>query len=114
MKSFLKNVINSKFSNEIVQLIKFDIEKEFKKLLEKKIVIEKKFLDFNIIQSLQNCYNIIKSKSIPFSQIFDSFPSSITKILIDGMEALNFILISGKLNNYAIFPRSRQNNLPYF
>ena len=37
MKSFLKNVINSKFSNEIVQLIKFDIEKEFKKLLEKKL-----------------------------------------------------------------------------
>ena len=104
MKSFLKNVINSKFSNEIVQLIKFDIEKEFKKLLEKKIIIEKKFLDFNIIQSLQNCYNIIKSKSIPFSQIFDSFPSSITKILIDGKEALNFILISGKKIIMQYFP----------
>ena len=104
MKSFLKNVINSKFSNEIVQLIKFDIEKEFKKLLEKKIVIEKKFLDFNIIQSLENCYNIISNNSKTISQIFDTFPSSITKILINGQEALNIVLLSGKKIIMQYFP----------
>ena len=110
MESFLKNVVNSKFSSEIVQLIQFDIRTEFKKLLEEKFILDKKLLDFNIVQSLENCFNLIRSKD--FKDMFGDTPSKLTKILIGGTEALKVTLISGKKIIMKYFPD--QNKITYY
>ena len=86
---FLKEVINSAFSNEISEIINFenlDIGKEFQKFFINKLNLKKNFLNIkttNYIKAKSNNYSVTL-----FNNLFDEAPKYIEKVLYKGKEAM--------------------------
>ena len=106
IENFLKNVIHSEFSKEIIKLINFDIEREIKIILEKRFYVDNNFLNTNILQNIKNCNKIFYQKD--FNKIFESAPSTIVKILIKGKEALKVKFQDGKELIMKLFPEKNK------
>ena len=98
MELFLKDVINSAFSNEISEIINFenlDIGEKFQKFFIEKINLKKDFLKLNPLVPLLKTKAVNYSQSI-FNNFFDEPPEFIQNIIIEGKEALLLTYKSGK------------------
>ena len=93
LQEFLEKVINSAFSNEIVNLINFDIGNEFSNLIIKKFNVKNNFINLNFIQCLKNCNKFTANTAV--NNLFQNVPKSIQKILIEGKEAILVVLDNG-------------------
>ena len=103
---FLKQVVNSEFSNEISNLINFDIGNEFKAFIKKKFQLNNNFFNFNLQQCLKNNKSYAQTA---FNNLFPEEPKFIQKIIVNGSEALLVVLKNG-LN---IILRPYQNKVLY-
>ena len=97
IESFLKEVINSAYSNEISELINFenlDIGEKLQKFIIEKINLKKDFLKFNSkIQFLKSSSN--KYPQLIFNKIFEESPEYIQAILYKGKDALLLVYQNG-------------------
>jgi len=89
---FLKQVINSEFSNEISNLINFDIGNEFKTFIKKKFQLNNNVFNFNLQQCLKNNKSYAQTA---FNNLFPEEPKFMQKVMVDGSEALLVVLKNG-------------------
>jgi len=103
---FLKQVINSEFSNEISNLINFDIGNEFKTFIKKKFQLKNNIFNFNLQQCLKKNNTYAQTA---FNNLFPEEPEFMQKVMVDGCYALLVVLKNG-LN---IILRPSQNKVLY-
>ena len=93
LQIFIKNVINSTFSEEITNLVNFDKKEKLCNLITNKFKVEFNFANFNIIQCFKN--NAKLSANVALNNLMPEVPTCIQKILIEGKEALLIKLENG-------------------
>ena len=90
LQLFIKNVLNSTFSEEITNLVNFDKKEKLCNLVTNRFKVEVNFTNFNIIQCFKN--TSIFTANSALNNLMPEVPQCIQKVLVEGKEALLIIL----------------------
>ena len=89
LQLFIKNVLNSTFSEEITNLVNFDKKEKLCNLVTNRFKVEVNFTNFNIIQCFKN--TSIFTANSALNNLMPEVPQCIQKVLVEGKEALLII-----------------------
>ena len=109
LQIFIKNVINSTFSEEITNLVNFDKKEKLCNLVTHKFKVEVNFTNFNLFQGFKNTIKFSANSAL--NNLMPEVPQCIEKVIIQQREALLIRLKDGM--NVLLRPEPQLNKITY-